>query len=337
MIVPVSSEGLNGYTGVMARMTSTGSDRIMNVTIGIDVSKDALDACRSPEGTRRRFTNTPAGHRQLIVWIGNVCRIVYEPTGPYHRAMEAALDAAGLPLCKVNPRQARRFAEACGELSKTDRIDAEVLARMGQALDLAPRPVADEQMACLQELLAARRALVRDRTACLNRQKQLSLALLRRQAAARIRKIERDIDAVNAAMNAQIARNPGLARRFAILASIPGIGEQAAFALIIEMPELGTIEPKAAAALAGLAPRVRQSGKQVGRAVCRGGRKPLRDALYMPALVAARFNPNMREKYRELIAAGKPPKVAITAVMRKLLVLANVLLAQDRKWVARNA
>lgn len=192
-------------------------------------------------------------------------------------------------------------------------------------------------MACLRELPGARRTLVRDWTACLNRQKQSSLALLLCQAATKIRRVERDIDAMNAALQAQIAHDPVLARRFAILASIPGVGEQPALALIIEMPEPGTVEAKAAAALAGRILRTKQSGRHVGRAVCQGGRKPLHDALYMPALVAARFNPDRREKYRQLITIGKPPKVSITAVMRKLLVLANALLARDGKWPARSA
>jgi transposase len=147
-------------------MTSKGTEKMSNITIGIDISKDTLDAHRLPDGTSRRFANTPAGHKALIVWAGRaVTRIVFEPTGPYHAAFERALAKAGLPIVKVNPRQARRFAEATGTLIKTDRVDATVLARMGLALDLQARPAPDANLAELRELHLARAALIKDRTA----------------------------------------------------------------------------------------------------------------------------------------------------------------------------
>ena len=310
-----------------------------HATIGIDISKDTLDVHRLPDARHRRFANDRAGHRALVSWIGkgDVQRIVYEPTGPYHRTMEGALAQAGLPLVKVNPRQARRFAEAAGQLAKTDRIDAAMLARMGDALDLQARPVADEQTANLRELLGARRALVKERTACLNRQKQITLALLKRQCAQHLRQIKTQLAALDEAIHAVIRADPALARRFAIVTSIPGIADQAAFALIVDMPELGQLDSRQAASLAGLAPRTRQSGKWNGRALCWGGRGQLRHALYMPALVASRFNADLKSKYQQFVAAGKPPKIAITALMRKLLVLANALLKADRKWSPRMA
>lgn len=303
-------------------------------TIGIDVSKDTLDAHRLPDGEHRRFANTKSGCRALLRWITarGVRRIVYEPTGPYHRVMEGALAKAGLPLAKVNPRQARRFAEAIGTLAKTDRTDAALLARMGEALDLEERPIPDEQLLALRELLGARRALVKDRTAASNRDKQLTLALLKRQCAQRLRQVAAQIAAVDKAIHAIIAADPMLARRFAIITSIPGIADQSAFALLIDMPELGTLEAKQAASLAGLAPRTRQSGQWTGRAFVWGGRRQLRDALYMPALVASRFNASLKTKYQQLLASGKPAKVAITALMRKMVVLANALLKADRLW-----
>lgn len=302
-------------------------------TIGIDISKDTLDVHRLPDGAARQFANTKAGHRALIAWIGaDVVRIVFEPTGPYHRALEMTLAAAGRPLCKVNPRQARRFAEATGRLAKTDRCDAAMLARMGLALDLESRPVNSQTFYDLKELLGARDALIKDRTAAKNRQKRSTIALLKRQNDQRLKQIDRQIAAIEEAIEASIKADPELKRRFDILTSIPGIGPVAAFALIIEMPELGSLEGKQAASLAGLAPITRQSGRWKGKDFIQGGRANLRQALYMPALVATRFNADLKAKYDQLIAAGKPAKLAITAFMRKLIVLANALLRDNRNW-----
>ncbi len=315
-------------------MTSMGSQQMTQFSIGIDVSKATLEAHRLPDGEHRCFTNDKTGHRALLRWIQEcppAC-VVYEPTGSYHRPMEAVLAEAGLPLVKVNPRQARRFAEVLGTLAKTDPIDAAMLAHMGITLALEPRPVADEQLITLRELLTARRALIKDQTAAKNRQKILTVTLLVRQAATRLRQIKTQITAIDTAIHALMAADPVLARRLDILQSIPGIGDQAALALLIELPELGTLDGKQAASLAGLAPRTRQSGKWTGRAFVWGGRRSLRNALYMPALVAARFNPDLKEKYEQLKKSGKPPKLAITALMRKIVVLANTLIKADRKW-----
>lgn len=303
-------------------------------TIGVDISKDHLDLHRLPDGARRRFGNDKIGHRALVRWLAQMAveRIVYEPTGPYHRAFERALARAGLPLAKVNPRQARRFAEATGKLAKTDRADAAMLARMGQALAPQVRPLVSETLCDLKDMHIARQALVKDRTAAKNRQKHVRLALLKRHNTQRLKQIETQIKAIETAIEAVIAGDGDLASRFAILLTIPGISRISAFALLIEMPELGTLEAKQAASLAGLAPVTRQSGTWNGRAHIRGGRSNLRQALYMPALVAARFNPDLKAKYDQLIAAGKPAKVALTVLMRKLIILANALLRDAREW-----
>ncbi|MGF1606916.1 MAG: IS110 family transposase [Rhodothalassiaceae bacterium] len=310
--------------------------------IGIDVSKDHLDAHRLADGRDARFTNDRAGHRALVRWIAaapsdEAAKVVYEPTGAYHRAMEGALAKAGLALVKVNPARARRFAQAAGAPAKTDRLDAQMLARMAQALELPVRPVADERLAALRELLRARRGLVRDRVAAKNREHTLTIDLLKRQTAQRLAQIDRHIEQIDAQIRALISQDPALEQRFQILTSIPGIGAQIACAILIDLPEIGQIEPRKLTSLAGLAPRTRQSGKWQGKAFVWGGRKPLRDALYMPALVACRFNPDMKAKYHQLIANGKPPKVAITAIMRKLIVLANALIRNHRKWAPKTA
>jgi transposase len=307
-------------------------------TIGVDVSKDWLDAHRLADGAARRFVNDKTGRKALIKWLNGapVTRVVFEPTGPYHRALERSLADAGLPIAKVNPRQARRFAEATGKLVKTDRADAAMLARMGEVLDIEPRPCVSRTIAEMKELHLARAALVKDRTAAKNRAKAITLPLLEKQNERRLAEIDVKIDEIDAAIEKRINDDVQLARRFEILLSIPGVSNITAFALLIEMPELGGLEGKQAASLAGLAPVQRQSGSWKGHAFIRGGRAFLRQALYMPALVACRFNPRLKADHARLVKAGKPAKVAITAVMRKLIVLANALLRDDRLW-AENA
>lgn len=306
---------------------------MMNDTIGVDISKDSLDAHRMSDGASRRFANDSAGHGAFVNWAGQPdIRIVYEPTGPYHRAFERRLAASGCALVKVNPRQARRFAEATGRLAKTDRLDAAMLARMGALLDLEARPVRSPILNDLKDLHMAREALVKSRTAAKNRAKTLTLPILKRHNAEQLRQIDRQMAAIEKEIMALVQADPDLARRFAILVSIPGVSAITAFALLIDMPELGTLGQGQAASLAGLAPVARQSGQWTGRSFIRGGRANVRQALYMPALVAMRFNPDLKAKYEQLKAAGKPSKVAITAIMRKLIVLANALLRQGRNW-----
>ena len=307
-------------------------------TIGIDISKDHLDVHRLPGDERRRFDNSKAGHKALIRWIGDTpARIVYEPTGHYHRALERALAAAGMPIAKVNPRQARRFAEATGNLAKTDALDAAMLTRMGAVLSLEARPVPSAIINDLRDLRTARNALIKDQVAAQTRAKAITLPLLKRQNAARLKQIEAQREAVDAEINTLIQGDPDLAQRFAILCSIPGIAEVSAAMLLIEMPELGSLDEKQVAALAGLAPIARQSGNWKGKSFIRGGRQQVRQGLYMPALVAIRFNADLKAKYEQLIKAGKAPKQAITAVMRKLIILANALLKKGRKWQTRVA
>jgi transposase len=308
-------------------------EKMSETTIGVDISKAHLDACRWPGGETLRVRNDPAGHKALIRWIARgVARVVFEPTGAYHRGLEHALGRAGIAFSKVNPARARRFAEAVGTHAKTDRIDASLLARLGALLEpalAAPKPAVLDDLA---ELHLARAALVRDRTAAKNRAERLTLPLLRRQRARALRAIERALAEVDAAIAALIAGDEILARKAAILCSIPGISAITAAAILAGMPELGELEPGDAASLAGLAPVTRQSGQWKGPARIGGGRADLRRALYMPALTAVRFNPDLKVFYDRLRTAGKPAKLALTAVMRKLLILANALLRDGRKW-----
>lgn len=306
-------------------------------TIGIDISKVHLDAHAHPRGDARQFANTAAGFAALLKWVGQwqVERIAYEATGVYHRAFEQAL--ASFPLVSINPLRARRFAQASGTLAKSDRIDAGILARMAATLQPDVRPVKSPKLAQLAELMNARDGLVRDRTALKNREKNLLLPLLKRQVRARLDQIERHIAAIDKQAQALINADAALARKREIIASIKGLGPITAAQLIATMPELGTLENKQAASLAGLAPITRQSGQWTGKARIHAGRANARQSLYMPALVAARFNPDIKAKYTHLISIGKPAKVAITAVMRKLIVIANALLKADRLWVESRA
>lgn len=308
-------------------------------SVGVDIAKDTLDVHLHPVGRVRRFANSAKGCADLIAWLGGfvIARIAFEPTGAYHRAFERCLAEAGLPLVKVNPRQARRFAEAIGRHAKTDAVDAAMLARFAALLEPPVRPVVSAALDAMKELHVARRALVKDRVAARNRDHTHRSALLKRQARARLAQIDRQIAAIDAALHAELAANPALQARFDILVSIPGVGEATAFALLVEMPELGALEHKCAASLAGLAPMARDSGQHRGKRSIRGGRAPLRQALYMPALVAVRFDAAIKAKYDALLASGKPPKVALIAIMRKLLILANALLRDGRTWTPKLA
>ena len=304
--------------------------------LGIDISKARLDVHHLPTGETHQFANNAVGFRRLIAWLRDrpVSRVVYEPTGLWHRDFEQALSKAGLPLSRVNPLQARRFAQALGQKAKTDAVDARALAAMGCALELPRSHPPSKCQTVLRELYAARQALSKERTATLNRQKQTRVLLLKRQYASRLRHIERQLKTLESEMAKHVKVDSMQARAFEILTSIPGISVITAVALLAEMPEIGSLDAKAAASLAGLAPVTRQSGTWQGRSFVQGGRRKLRRALYMPAVAAIAWNPDLARKYRQRCHAGKPPKVAITAVMRKLLLLANALIAQDRTWAA---
>ena len=307
---------------------------LITQNVGVDICKATLDVHLHPAGAARQFANDAKGIKALIAWLSghDIARVVFEPTGPYHHGFERRLGEAGLPLAKVNPLQARRFAQAAGAHAKTDAIDAVMLARMGALLTPPVRPINSEIIDEMKELHIARLALVKDRTAAKNREHACRSPLLKRHTAQRLAQIDRQVEAIDAALKACLACDPDLVARFKIIISIPGIGTLTAVTMLIEMPELGQLDNKQVASLAGLAPQARDSGKHRGKRHIRGGRAILRQALYMPALVAARYNADMKIKYQAMIAAGKPAKVAVTTIMRKLIILANALLRANRPW-----
>ena len=315
-------------------MTSKGRLKMTDFVVGVDISKDWLDAHRQADGQTRRFANTRQGRQELVRWAGRA-RVAFEPSGSYHRALERHLAMAGLDAVKINPLQVRRFAEAVGTRAKTDAVDARMIAVMAATLKLPATPPLSLILLDLKALHVARQGLVKDRTAAKNRAHGHASAFLKRQAAARLSHVQAQLKALDGEIDRLIAGDHDLARRRDILVTIPGVSAITAAAMLAEAPELGTLDAKAAASLAGLAPMTRQSGNWNGRATIRGGRARLRHALFMPALAAARFNHDLMTVYNRLINAGKPPKVALTALMRKLIILANALLRDQRAWAEK--
>ncbi|MCX8508709.1 MAG: IS110 family transposase [Rhodobacteraceae bacterium] len=305
-------------------------------TIGIDISKSRLDVFDLESGLATQFDNTISGLKSLRTWLGGrtITRIVFEPTGAYHKALEMRL-GGDYPLVKVNPLQARRFAEAQGTKAKTDRTDARVLARMGQALDLRPQPPLPESQRVLKELHTARASLMTERIRLKCRFQQQDIPLLKRQTKALLAHVDRQIAELDVEVAALIGQQTEGQDKMNILTSIPGIGKLTASVILAFLPEIGGLDRKNVASLAGVAPMTRASGQSVGKAYIKGGRRQLRHALYMPALIATRFNPDLKAKYDQLRGAGKPAKVAIVAVMRKLVELANALVKAGRKWEPR--
>ena len=304
------------------------------VYVGVDVCKDWLDVHIHPSGGEVRLPNTNEGLRALGRRLRKlkVGRIVMEATGKFHRLAHRSLHAAGLPVAIVNPLRSRLFAEAVGQLAKTDRIDARMLAIMGQMLAPEAAEPPAEALHALQELLHARAAAKKEHTALSNRRGASCIAFLKAELAQRLESLDGHIERLEAEIQKRIAAEPGLARRYEILLSIPGIGPVAAMTLAIGMPELGHCSAKAATLLAGLAPLACDSGNKAGERRIRGGRGYVRTGIYMAAVAASNFNPQLRQLYVRLAQAGKKAKVAFTAVMRKIVVLANSLLAENRLW-----
>ena len=304
------------------------------VYVGVDVCKERLDVYVHPTGQRLSVANSRDGLKQLTRALAglDVALVVMEATAKYHRLAQRTLAQAGFPVAVVNPLRARLFAEAAGALAKTDRIDARMLAVMGAALDPQARPPAPVEMEALQELVRARSAATRDLTGLKNRRAAAQTTFLKAELRRQIDNLERSIARLAAEVERRIADDPALDRRRQILLSIPGIGPGVTAVLLADCAELGALSPKAAGLLAGLAPIARDTGDTTGQRHIKGGRKSVRNALYMAALSAARSNPPLNTFHQRLRAHGKKPKVALTAVMRKLIVLANTLIKEDRKW-----
>jgi transposase len=302
--------------------------------VGIDVSKCWLDAHVLPSAGILRVPNTPEGIRKLKRWVQRfeVALVVVEATGKWHRPLRRSLDASAIPVAVVDPFRVRMFAKAQGIFAKTDRLDARVLALFAALLTPPIRQAAPEALEDLNELVVARASAVEQTTALKNQLSAAEGAFLRRQLARRIERSAKDIAALDREILKRISADEGLARRYAILTSIPSFGPVVAASLVAGLAELGTCTAKQIGMLAGLAPIADQSGKREGVRVIWGGRAAVRRILYLAAVTAARANADMRAFYQRKIADGKPAKVAIIAIARKLVVLANTLISQDRTW-----
>jgi transposase len=301
---------------------------------GIDVSKDHLDLACRPDGPAGRFANDAAGITALLAALRPYAPalVVLEATGGYQAAVAAALGVAGLPAAVVNPRQVRDFARALGRLAKTDALDADTLALFAERVRPAPRPLPAADAAALDALLGRRRQLVEMRAAEHNRMAQAATAAVRRDVQRHRDWLDRQVERLEGQWRAAVAASPLWRAKDELLRGVPGVGPTVSLTLLAELPELGQLTRQQIAALAGLAPRNRDSGRQRGRRAIGGGRAGVRGALYMASLSAARANPVLRDFYERLRAAGKLAKVALIAVARKLLTILNAMLRDGRPW-----
>lgn len=309
------------------------------VYVGIDVCKDHLDIHFHPLGDRLRVGNDREGVKRLKrrMTAHEVALVVIEATAKYHRLAHRSLDQSGFAVAIVNPLRSRLFAEAIGTRAKTDRVDARMLAILGEALTPQATPPAPQALEALQELVHARIAATRERTALANRLATCQTRFLRAELTRRLKSTDTHIARLAKEITSRIDADPGLARRYAILLSIPGIGPAVAAVLIADLPELGRLDRHAIACLAGLAPFADDSGDTTGPRHIKGGRAKPRQALYWAALSASRHNPDLAVFYKRLRNNGKKPKIDLTAVMRKLVVLANTLLKENRIWTPIHA
>lgn len=301
--------------------------------VGIDVAKAELVIAICPSGERWTVPNDPAGIQALIERMGEHAPtlVVLEATGGYERAPVAALAAARLPVVVANPRQVRDFARATGQLAKTDRIDAAILALFAERVRPAPRVLPDDAAQALDALLTRRRQLLEMLIAERNRLEHAGPPV-RRGITQHIRWLERQLHDVDHDLDSTIQSSPLWRAKDNLLRSAPGVGPILSRTLIGELPELGTLPRKQIAALVGVAPLARDSGTLTHKRLVWGGRAPVRAALYMAALVGTRCNPVLRAFYHRLLAAGKPKKVALTACMRKLLTILNAMLRTNTMW-----
>lgn len=303
--------------------------------VGIDVSKALLDVAVRPSGETWQVANDAAGVAELggrLRILGEVL-VVCEATGGFERVVVAALAAVQVPIVVANPRQVRDFARATGQLAKTDRIDAAILALFAERVHPTPRPLPDEAAQLLDALLTRRRQLLEMLVAEKNR---LGFAPppLHQSLRQHIRWLERQLDTVTGALAKAIEASPVWRTQDDLLQSVPGIGPIVSATLLGELPELGTLTHKQIATLAGLAPLARDSGTLRGKRMVWGGRAPVRTALYMAALCGRRWNPQLRAFYDRLLEAGKPKKVALIACARKLLTILNAMVRDNRHWMA---
>ena len=309
--------------------------------VGIDVAQQELVVSVLPTGETWTVSNDEARLRELVTRIVALAptRVVLEATGGYELLCVAALAAAALPVVVVNPRHVRDFARATGQLAKTDRVDARVLALFAERIRPDVRPLPDPAARELEEVLTRRRQLLEMRQAERNR---LSQAIGRRQHHLRkslkkhIAFLDRELAIADSDLGTMVRASAVWRERDDVLQSAPGIGPVVSRTLLAELPELGRLNRRAIAKLVGVAPISRDSGQWRGQRTIQGGRAPVRAAMYMATLVATRCNPVIRAFYQRLLAVGKPKKVALIACMRKLLTILNHMVRTNQRWITDN-
>jgi transposase len=301
------------------------------VWVGIDVAKRMIDVARGPAGELERVERALGPLQQWAQTIPRQARVVLEATGGLERVVTTVLRARGIPVCVVNPRQVRDFAKATGQLAKTDRLDARVLAHFGAAL--APRVTVAQatDVDALRALLDRRRQLVETRTAEKNRRHTAPEAVIG-SIDDHIAWLDEQIDRLDRAIEDAATACATLAEPLERLRAIPGVGRVVGLTVLTHLPELGTLDRKRIAALAGLAPFARESGLQRGRRAIWGGRSDARAMLFLAAQSAARWNPPLRLFYERLVGRGKSKKAALAAVARKLLIAINAMVRDQRPW-----
>lgn len=307
--------------------------------VGIDVAKDHLDVHILPSGASSRFDTDSRGLDALVEAVKEISpkSIVLEATGGYERVVAASLAAESLSPAVVNPRQIRDFARATGRLAKTDKIDAQILARFAQTIRPAPRPIPTDTEKALKELVVRRQQLVDTRTKEKNRRGQMSSERALESIHRMIQTLDQEIADIDRELDDHIKQNPVMVEKYELLITVPGIGPNTARVIVVQLAELGQLNRRQIAALLGVAPMNRDSGSMRGRRMISGGRSDVRKAFYMATLVATCHNDKIRDFYQRLRAAGKPAKVAIVACMRKLIAILNAMMKKKEPFMAFSA
>jgi transposase len=309
------------------------------IVVGIDVSKDRLDVAVRPSGELFVVGRDAEGLQSLIERLARLSPaiVAVEATGGFETVVAASLAAARLAVVVVNPAQVRAFAQALGRRAKTDPIDAGVIAHFAEATRPQVRALPDAETQLLADLVARRRQIVAMMVAERQRQKRLTEKRLQKSIARLLAALQKELSSLEQDIDDAVRGSPAWRDKEDLLASVPGIGKTIARTMLAELPELGSLDRRKIAALAGLAPWTRQSGKWKGKSFIGGGRAPVRSALVLGAMVAARHNPDLKAFRDRLVKAGKPKLVALVATARKLLTILNAILRDQQPWRQQTA
>lgn len=306
----------------------------MDAVVGIDVSKDKLDVHIRPGGESFVVGRNAEGLDELMCRVGplSIAAIGVEATGGFEQVVAATLAGARLPVVVINPVQVRAFARSLGQRAKTDPIDAAVIAHFVEATKPAVRPLPDEQTGLLAELVTRRRQIIQMLVAERQREQHPLSRAMKKSLARLIKALEKELNTLDGGIDEAVRNCPAWLEKAELLKSVPGVGDVTARTLLAEMPELGALDRRQIAALAGLAPYAQRSGKWRGKSFIAGGRGSVRSVLFMAAMTAARANPVLKLFYERLVGEGKSKVCALTAVARKLLTILNAIIRDAKPW-----